>query len=68
MAKCCFPPGVVVKPDGVHELESPCVYQTIERWANVTVEVRRCKNCGDVEVVWFRQDDTYDAMEDLDDD
>lgn len=68
MEKCSFPPGIIIKPDGVHELESPCIYDVVERWSNVTVEVLRCRNCGDVTVQWIRQDDTYDSMEELDDD
>ena len=59
MPKCEFPNGMVIKPDGVNELD-PCVYEEIERYANVTVSIRRCKNCGNVEVVWFRQDDTVE--------
>jgi hypothetical protein len=57
MSKCSFGDGVVIKPDGVHELE-PCIWETIERYKNVTIEVRKCINCGDIEVVWFRQDNT----------
>lgn len=29
MEKCRFPPGVIVKPDGVNELD-PCVYEEVE--------------------------------------
>ena len=57
MSKCKFPEGVVIKPDGVHELEA-CLYQEVERYANVTVSIRKCKHCGDVSIVWFRQEDT----------
>lgn len=36
MEKCRFPPGVIVKPDGVNELD-PCVYEEVECYKNVTV-------------------------------
>ncbi len=57
MAKCSFPDGIVIKPDGIHELD-PCVYETIETHRNVTVKVLRCKNCGHVEVSWYTQENT----------
>ena len=57
MDKCKFPEGIVIKPDGVHELD-PCEYQEVERYANVTVSIRRCKKCGNIDISWFRQEDT----------
>lgn len=57
MAKCSFPDGIVIKPDGIHELD-PCVYETIETHWNVTVKVLRCKNCGHVEFSWYTQENT----------
>ncbi len=57
MDQCQFPNGIVIKPDGVHELD-PCVYQAIERYRNVTIEVRRCVHCGKIDIAWFRQEDT----------
>lgn len=38
----------------------PCVYEEIEVHRNVTVEVWRCKNCGHIELVWHRQENTED--------
>lgn len=38
----------------------PCDYELLEKHRNVTVEVLRCKKCGHVEVLWFRQEDTTD--------
>lgn len=55
--KCSFPKGMTVKPDGIHELD-PCCYQTIETYTNVTVEIRKCIKCGNVDIVWIRQEDT----------
>ena len=55
--KCSFPDGMTIKPDGIHSLD-PCVYQTTEIYTNVTVEVRRCIKCGNVDIVWIRQEDT----------
>lgn len=57
MDKCKFPDGIVIKPDGIHELD-PCEYQEVERYANVTVSIRRCKKCGNIDIAWFRQEDT----------
>lgn len=55
--KCRFPDGIVIKPDGVNELD-PCVYEEVERYRNCTVIVSRCQNCGHMEVSWIRQPDT----------
>lgn len=55
--KCAFPEGVRICPDGMNELD-PCVYEEVERYRNVTVSVRRCKNCGHMDIAWERQPDT----------
>lgn len=57
MCKCTLPNGMIIKPDGVNELD-PCIYEEIERYANVTVSINRCKNCGNIDISWFRQEDT----------
>ena len=57
MSKCKWPDWMSIKPDGVNELD-PCLYETIEVFHNVTVEVCRCKKCGHVEFSWYRQDNT----------
>ena len=57
MCKCKWPNDIVIKPDGVNELD-PCIYQTVEAYANVIVEIQRCKKCGHTEVVWHRTEDT----------
>lgn len=36
--KCCYPNGLVIKPDGQNELD-PCIYKDIEMHTNVTVIV-----------------------------
>lgn len=61
--KCTFPDGVTIKPDGINPLD-PCIYQTVEIFRNVTVEVMQCKKCGHVEIVWHRQEDTERVTED----
>lgn len=53
----CSNNGVVIKPDGINELD-PCVYEDIEMYTNVTVIVSRCKNCGHIEISWLRQSNT----------
>lgn len=55
--KCTLPGGVIIKPDGVNELD-PCQYDEIERYKNVTVSVLRCPKCGHIEIEWYRQEDT----------
>ena len=55
--KCTFGDGVVICPDGVNQLD-PCLYEEIERYANVTVSVLRCKKCGHIELAWYRQENT----------
>ena len=57
MAKCQHPNGIVIKPDGIHELD-PCVYEDTEMYTNVTVIVSKCKVCGNVDIRWMRQEDT----------
>ena len=57
--KCRFGPGIVIKPDGVNELD-PCDYDLIEKHRNVTVEVLRCRVCGHTEILWHRQENTID--------
>lgn len=57
MHKCTMPDGITIKPDGFNELD-PCIYEEIERYANVTVSISRCKNCGHIDISWFRQEDT----------
>lgn len=57
MDKCKFPHGVTIKPDGKFELD-PCLYETVERYKNVTVEIRRCARCGHIDIAWRRQENT----------
>lgn len=60
MEKCCFPPGITIKPDGKNELD-PCIYEEVECYKNVTVHVMRCQRCGHVEISWERQEDTEEV-------
>lgn len=57
MCRCKFKNGIVIKPDGIHELD-PCQYQEVERYSNVTISIRRCEKCGNIDIAWFRQEDT----------
>lgn len=52
-------------PDGENELD-PCIYEEIERYANVTVTVLRCKKCGHISIEWERQEDTEELDVDFD--
>lgn len=56
MCKCSFD-GVSIRPDGIHELD-PCVYEDIEKYANATIIISRCKKCGNIEMSWIRQENT----------
>jgi hypothetical protein len=60
LKKCSFGNGTTIKPDGIHDLD-PCQYDVIEKYRNVTVEILRCKNCGHVEISWFRQENTEEG-------
>lgn len=60
--KCSFPDGVVIKPDGIHELD-PCFYEVSEMYRNVTVRVLKCKRCGHVEISWYAQDNTEKVVD-----
>ena len=57
--KCSFGDGVKILPDGVHEL-SPHIYEQKQLLHNVTVEILKCKKCGEISIGWYRQDDTYE--------
>ena len=59
--KCSFPGGVTIKPDGINTLD-PCLYETTEIHRNVTVEVRRCALCGNIDIAWYRQYNTESEM------
>ena len=59
MPKCTFPDGIVIKPDGVNELD-PCIYEEIERYENVTISINRCKKCGHIDISWYRQENTME--------
>ena len=60
--KCSFGVGVTVKPDGINELD-PCIYELVEVHKNVTVYIRKCPNCGNIDISWGRQEDTEDLMD-----
>ena len=62
MEKCKWPDGIEIKPDGENELD-PCIYKTIEKYANVTVTVSRCIKCGHIDISWKKQEDTIDFLE-----
>ncbi len=49
--------GVTIKPDGVHELV-PHRFVLAEKYKNVTVEILRCEECGEVSIGWYRQENT----------
>lgn len=53
--KCQHPDGVVIKPDGINELDA-CVYEEIESHENCTVTVLRCRKCGNIDIGWTKDD------------
>lgn len=57
MCKCSFPDGMAIKPDGIHEL-SPHAFGLVGKFRNVTVEILRCKRCGEESIGWYRQENT----------
>lgn len=62
MAKCQYPEGITIKPNGEDELDA-CFYELMEKWENVTIEVLRCKRCGHVEILWHLQEDSVNITE-----
>lgn len=56
MSKCELPGGLIVRPDGVNELD-PCIYDEIERHSGCIVHVMRCRRCGHIEISWERGED-----------
>lgn len=36
----------------------PCVYKDIEAYKNVTVVISKCIHCGEIDIRWWRQEDT----------
>jgi len=54
--------SITIKPDGIHEL-SPHKFVLEKRLRNVTVEILRCTECGEVSVGWRKQDNTEDITE-----
>ena len=55
--KCQFPDGVIVRPDGINELD-PCLYEEIEIVRHCTVHVLQCQRCGHIEIEWERETDS----------
>lgn len=53
--KCQHPDGIVIKPDGINELDA-CVYEEIESHENCTVTVLRCRKCGNIDIGWTKDD------------
>lgn len=60
VCKCIMPNGVVIKPDGVNELD-PCLYETTNIFTNCIVEISKCVRCGNISVTWRRTDTTLEV-------
>ena len=61
MPKCQFPDGIVIKPDGVNELD-PCMYVRKKIHKNVTVFIEQCSICGHVHIAWKTQENTESTI------
>lgn len=59
MDKCNFEDGVEMRICGVPV--DPCIYETVETYRNVTVEVLRCTKCGHIELQWRKQENTEEG-------
>lgn len=55
--KCSDFSNIVIKPDGVNELD-PCFYEVQEAYENVSIEILKCKKCGHITISWKRQSNT----------
>ena len=53
----CDHEEITIKPDGIHDL-SPHKFKLDQRLRNVTIEILRCEECGEVSIGWYRQEDT----------
>ena len=62
MCKCTLPAGLTIKPDGVHQLVAG-LFETEQVFTNCTVEVSRCKHCGEYELSWYRTAATEEVPE-----
>ena len=62
MCRCSYPEGMMIKPDGINELD-PCLYETTNIFTNCIVEVSKCVRCGNVSVTWKRTDRTIEVPE-----
>ena len=60
--KCKWEDGLIIKPDGEHELD-PCIYRDIAIYHNVTIIISKCVKCGHTIFTWVKQDNT--EQEDL---
>lgn len=56
--KCEWNDSIHVKPDGKNDLD-PCAYVETEVWHNVSVQVLTCSVCGNTEVAWFKNENSY---------
>ena len=59
----CNHNGITIKPDGIHEL-APHKFKLEQKLRNVTIEILRCEECGEVSIGWYRQEDTEEVEED----
>lgn len=50
--KCTHPNGAVISLGGFPV--DPCQYEVIEAHENCTVEISRCKVCGNIDISWKR--------------
>ena len=63
LPQCSYGDGVTIRLDGIHEL-SPHNYTLTEKLRNVTIEILKCEDCGDVSIGWYRQENTEDITDD----
>lgn len=59
--KCTHGEGIDINIAGI--TVDACDYELIQKVRNVTVEVLKCKKCGHVEILWFRQENTEEGDE-----
>ncbi len=61
MEKCKHPEGMSVNINGIPI--DPCLYATQRVFTNCTVEISRCKNCGHIEINWYKTANTEEIPE-----
>ena len=59
MCKCKYREGMELKIGDIPV--DPCLYETEKVLTNCTLEISRCKNCGHIEISWYKTANTEEV-------